>query len=242
MLQFTVEAWGPFACFTPPYAKVERISLPVPTPSALRGLLASIYGKPAEFYWTIDEIQVLNPIAYQKCRQNELQCKIAKNPTPIAIEAPNIHTQRQTQMLTDVHYRITATMHPRFPGKDFEKRISTQMERRLRTGQCFCQPCFGMRECVAYFAPGDTHPDKKPIPITQDFGLMTYDTHIPEKNVPGDDLLDLSLFHCTMVNGVIRVPDYNSPEVLKLGRPANMGLGKSYRGNKTNDNDTCAMA
>ena len=33
MKEITVEVWGDFACFTPPYAKVERLSYPFPTPS-----------------------------------------------------------------------------------------------------------------------------------------------------------------------------------------------------------------
>ena len=36
-----LEVWGDFACFAPPYGKVERLTYPVPTPSAIyRGLFA----------------------------------------------------------------------------------------------------------------------------------------------------------------------------------------------------------
>lgn len=222
MLTFTVDLWGPRACFTPPYAKVERLSLPVPTPSALRGTLDGIYCKPAEFYWTIDEIQVLNPIRYQSCRRNELTSKCS-GARPI----DSSRTQRAMTMLTDVCYRVTATMHPRYKDADFAKRISAQMERRLSEGKCFYQPYFGIRECVCNFAPGGYLADKTPIPVTQDFGLMTFDTHVPGRNTPGNADLDLSLYHCTMVDGVIRVPDYDSPEVLKLGRVLTAGSGLS---------------
>lgn len=40
-----LEVWGDFACFAPPYGKVERLTYPVPTPSAVRGILSSIYAK-----------------------------------------------------------------------------------------------------------------------------------------------------------------------------------------------------
>ena len=41
---------GDYACFTRPEMKVERVSYDVPTPSALEGLLKSIYWKPAIRY------------------------------------------------------------------------------------------------------------------------------------------------------------------------------------------------
>ena len=37
---------GDYACFTRPEMKVERVSYDVPTPSALEGLLKSIYWNP----------------------------------------------------------------------------------------------------------------------------------------------------------------------------------------------------
>jgi len=38
-----VRVWGDFACFTRPELKVERVSYPIPTPSAARGVLEAIY-------------------------------------------------------------------------------------------------------------------------------------------------------------------------------------------------------
>lgn len=49
--EIALEVWGDFACFAPPEAKVERLSSPVPTPSAARGIYSAIYSKPMEFYW-----------------------------------------------------------------------------------------------------------------------------------------------------------------------------------------------
>lgn len=39
-----VKVWGEYACFTRPEFKVERISYPVMTPSAARGILEAIFG------------------------------------------------------------------------------------------------------------------------------------------------------------------------------------------------------
>jgi len=38
---------GDYACFSRPEMKVERVSYDVPTPSALEGLIKSVYWKPA---------------------------------------------------------------------------------------------------------------------------------------------------------------------------------------------------
>ena len=63
--QVTITVWGDFALFSRPEGKVERITYPVPTPSAVRGMLASIYSKPAEFYWQVQRIEVLKKIQKQ---------------------------------------------------------------------------------------------------------------------------------------------------------------------------------
>lgn len=41
-----LRTWGELACFTRPEMKVERVSYPVITPSAARGLLEAILYKP----------------------------------------------------------------------------------------------------------------------------------------------------------------------------------------------------
>ena len=50
-MEIIVDVWGDFACFSRPESKVERLTYPVPTPSAMRGVLSAIYSKPNEFYW-----------------------------------------------------------------------------------------------------------------------------------------------------------------------------------------------
>lgn len=46
---------GPLACFTRPEMKVERMSYPVMTPSAARGVLEAILYKP-QFRWWVRSI------------------------------------------------------------------------------------------------------------------------------------------------------------------------------------------
>lgn len=209
MPDICVDLWGPRACFTPPYGKVERLSYPVPTPSAIRGILSGIYAKNVEFYWRIKRIEVMNPIQYFDCKRNELKSRLQTTPKPI--DASQDHTPRNTVMLKDVKYRVTASIMPLLPRFQRDPApLEAQATRRIEHGSCFYQPYLGIRECECYFAPADM--SAKPIPVTQDFNLMTYDTFVPHelKGAPS-----LSLYHATMVDGVIEVPEYDSPYVLK---------------------------
>ena len=54
---------GDYACFSRPEMKVERVRYDVPTPSALEGLIKSVYWKPAVRY-QINKIVVFNPIEF----------------------------------------------------------------------------------------------------------------------------------------------------------------------------------
>jgi len=58
-----LRTWGDLACFTRPEMKVERVSYPVITPSAARGLLESILYKP-QFRWRIRRVAVKKPIRF----------------------------------------------------------------------------------------------------------------------------------------------------------------------------------
>lgn len=72
-----VHVWGDFACFTRPEMKVERVTYPVPTPSAARGILGALFWKP-EFKWHVKEIWVLNPINYHSVLRNEVKSEASK--------------------------------------------------------------------------------------------------------------------------------------------------------------------
>src|SRR3990170_4955387 len=73
----SVRVWGDFACFTRPEMKVERVTYPVMTPSAARGVLEAIYWKP-EFAWRIEEVWVLQPIRYFSILRNEVNSRASE--------------------------------------------------------------------------------------------------------------------------------------------------------------------
>ena len=91
-MDIVLDVWGDYACFSRPEAKVERMSYPVPTPSAIRGFLSGIYSKPPEFYWQVRRIEVMKPIQFISFKRNEVKGKLGRTP----IEVEDERTQRQT--------------------------------------------------------------------------------------------------------------------------------------------------
>jgi CRISPR-associated protein Cas5d len=86
----SVKVWGQFALFTRPELKVERLSYPMMTPSAARGILDAILFRP-QMQWHVRRITALEPrfppgfpeeatrLPYRLVgiRRNEIQGKIA---------------------------------------------------------------------------------------------------------------------------------------------------------------------
>ena len=215
MREIVLEVWGDFALFSEPAAKVERMTYPFMTPSAARGLLSSIYSKPKEFYWQVNRIEVLRPIQYISFKRNEVKCTVSDKP----IFTDEERTQRQSVALKDVRYRIAASIIPQpdFAGK--ETQLYEQAFRRIRTGKCYMQPSLGLKEFVAYFEEYDptVHTDR-PIEDSMDIGLMVYDIFdLHDCSVQKKTSFQLSLFHAVMDHGVIKIPPYDSPDILKGG-------------------------
>ena len=205
--EIALEVWGDFACFCPSYAKVERLTSPVPTPSAARGIYSAIYSKPAEFYWQITRIEVLNPIRYISFKRNEVKSTV------------NIKTKVEDSILytdEDRTQRIVAVIKPQPTYTGTIEQLYSQALRRIRSGKTFYQPSLGLREFVCYFEESDL--TRKPIEDSMDLGLMLYDVFdlhdyiVRKKTQP-----KVSLYHAIMEHGVIQVPPYDSDEVLKGG-------------------------
>ncbi len=130
-----VDVFGDMACFSRPECKVERLTYPVPTPSAVRGIFSAIYSKPAEFYWQVRRIEVMKPIRYMNIMRNEVKCKVQKKPKLVEEE----RTQRNAQMLRDVYYRITADIIKRKSFSGTYEQLAAQAENRISNGKCYFQ-------------------------------------------------------------------------------------------------------
>lgn len=173
-----VKVWGDFACFTRPEMKVERVSYPVMTPSAARGVLEAIFWKP-EFAWRVEEIWVLNEIRYFSILRNELK-NAASERTARSWEqwgggyvASEDRAQRHTLALRDVAYMIRARPEPSSGETSDAAKYQDQFRRRVRRGQCFATPYLGCREFSAAFGPPVG--DERPIPLTGAIGRMLHD-------------------------------------------------------------------
>ena len=214
--EIRLEIFGDLACWTPPWAKVERLTYPVPTPSAIRGILSSIYSKPVEFYWQITRIEVLHPIRYISFMRNEVKstASIKSDAAASIIYTDEDRTQRQTQALKDVRYRVSAVICKREGYNGTVAQLYEQAYRRIRAGKAFCQPSLGMREFVCYFEESDM--TRKPIAEDRDLGLMVYDVFdLHDYSIDKKTKPSVSLYHAVMKNGVVEVPLYDSDAVLK---------------------------
>ena len=164
-----VLVWGGLACFTRPEHKVERVSYPVMTPSAGRGVLEAIYWKP-EFDWVVEGIDVLKPIREHAFTRNEVNRRATGMNGFVASEA---RTQRYTVALRDVAYVIRARQELRPHERDSVYKHRDVFRRRVERGQCFHRPYLGCREFAGHF--GKPTGEEVPIAATADLGPMLLD-------------------------------------------------------------------
>lgn len=211
MCVIRLEVWGKYALFSRPELKVERVSYDVPTPSAARGLVESIYFHPG-LKWNIRKIYVLNPIKFTNIRRNEVKGKILASDARSAImgsksdlyiAASQQIVQRAAMVLQDVHYVIEAEfeMTDRAAPGDNPGKFQDIITRRMAKGQCFHTPYFGCREFPANFRPwvGGSVPT---IPETKDLGIMLYDFDYSD---PAN--ITPLYFHAKLENGVLNATD-----------------------------------
>jgi len=235
MKGFCLEVSGPFACFTRPEMKVERVSYDVITPSAARAIFDAILWKPA-ISWHITKIEVLTPVKWISVRRNEVG-KIA-SPRTNGLFIEEERQQRAGLILRDVRYRLHGAFDfipPAQRGKVIrpvpewlenaeEKQVlrddetpakyAAMFERRAKKGQHFHQPYLGCREFAADVRLVDaSQPQPQPIPDNRELGWMLYDLEYPK---PGsNDLPSPLFFRAEMKAGVILVPDRNNMEEVR---------------------------
>jgi CRISPR-associated protein Cas5d len=225
MKGFCLEVSGPYACFTRPEMKVERVSYDVITPSAARAIFDAILWKPA-IRWHVKKIEVLAPIKWISVRRNEVG-KVA-SPRSDGLFIEDERQQRAGLFLRDVKYRLFAEFEfippekrniainpvpewlvdakesveikkPDIKPDETEAKYAAMFERRAKKGQCFTQPYLGCREFTAEFHL--VNPQSAPVtPIseTRDLGWMLYDLDFSDATNPKPQF-----FHAFINNGVI---------------------------------------
>lgn len=195
---FKVELCGSYALFSRPEFKVERVSYDIITPSSARGILESVFWKPA-FRYVIDKIHVINEPKFTNIRRNEVCAKILASDmrklmsgaqaSKDYINTKEVIQQRASMVLTNVHYIIEAhfEMTDEAGETDTPEKHYNMMLRRLRKGQTFHQGYFGCREFPAKIRviENDVIP-KSNIVGEKDLGFMLYDMDFsdPENITP----------------------------------------------------------
>lgn len=207
LIPVEVQVWGDFACYTRPENKVERVSYPVMTPSAARGVLDAIFWKP-QMAWRIHEIWVLRPIRYFSIRRNEINTRQSERAArgwlaarTGGYDATEDRAQRHTLALRDVAYRIRADIVVRPGVSDDVAKYRDQFRRRVARGQAFSRPYLGCREFAAHFGPPD--PAERPIERDEDLGLMLFDlVYTADASGHGQP----RFFEARLEGGILRVP------------------------------------
>ncbi|MCL2717786.1 MAG: type I-C CRISPR-associated protein Cas5c [Lachnospiraceae bacterium] len=212
--------WGDYACFSRPELKVERVSYDIITPSAARGILDSIYWKPAIF-WKIDKLHVINSIEFTNIRRNEVADtaslskvkKIMKNPEPYHIISTDVRHQRAALVLRNVEYVIEAhfDLTDKAGELDTVEKHYNIVLRRLRKGQFFSKPFLGTREFPCDFEIIENNDIPKSQLIGErDLGYMLYDMgyHIDNQK----QWVEPAFFRAVLNNGTL---DLTSVEVVQ---------------------------
>jgi len=204
---------GDVACFTRPELKAERVSYPVITPSAARGVLEAVLWKPA-ICWRVERIKVLAPISFTSFRRNELGA-VAAPPSRSVVTRGGRHDdffvedrrqQRNTVALREVDYVIEArfSLTERAGPDDNRAKFVDMFRRRVEGGQHFHQPYLGCREFAADVSAvdGATPP---PISETRELGLMLWDIDYA-RDQDGSPQNRAIFFAAQLVCGVLEVP------------------------------------
>lgn len=212
-----LRVWGDYACFTRPEMKAERVSYDVITPSAARGIIESIYWKPA-IKWVIDKITVLSPIEFGNIMINEVKSKAKRPPQKLdgadfddlVIFSKDDISQRRMMYLKNVDYIIEAHFEPTGIGEDTNdcKKHYNIALRRLKEGQCYKQPCLGLRDFSANFCWVDeSEVVTSPLSGECDLGFMLYDLEFKYKGDKPLNDADPVFYRPIMKDGVIDVAE-----------------------------------
>lgn len=200
-------------------------------------MLDAIYFHP-QFRWVVHRVEVLFVPQWISLRRNEVKERINLNAVGKYMQGDSVEpiladgdksitgsdekgrTQRQTMAIRQPRYRLHASIEPWPEFRKIQKKFNDVFERRLKNGQCFHQPYMGQREFVAFFSQPST---KQPIPMSQDLGLMVFDTHDQSRPGSGYDPAFVSLFRAKMIDGVVDYPAFESDEVLKPAQTTGAG-------------------
>jgi CRISPR-associated protein Cas5d len=174
--------------------KTERVSYPLPTPSAARGVLEAVFWEP-EMYYLIDSIGVVKRGKWFSFRRNEVQKVVSLDAARAAMAGKRAldpieagggaadAAQRNMLALAGVEYVITAEVRltaKANPPADNVWKYVEQARSRAARGKCAHRPYLGVRECAADFEAVD---DPAAVALDAGYndepGIMLYDVFDP---------------------------------------------------------------
>lgn len=158
---------GEYGCFSRPEFKVERVSYPILTPSAARGVLEAIFWRP-EIRYQIRRIGIHRLGRQMVILRNELSDRQGRS--PLVVEEKR--QQRSSLVLKDVAYIIEADVIVQPHTSAPIAKYLDQIRRRIMRGQCHHTPYLGTREFAADFGPVD---DTQPSMLDLHIGTMLFD-------------------------------------------------------------------
>lgn len=208
----SVKVFGNGALFVRPESKVERVSYPIITPSAARGILEAIFWKP-EFKYQITKIKALEWPEFTSIVRNETSSKAVINKVfmnnPINKYIEDTRQLRHSLFLKKVAYIIEAEIILLEETADPIKKYEVMFNRRVTKGQCFARPYFGTREFSCHF--GCVEGNEEIIDWTEEVGPMFFD-YFYSKN---KEITDPHYFNANIVKGEMTIPQYLYREVYK---------------------------
>ena len=215
------EASGPFACWTRPDLKVERVSYPVPTPSGARGVVEAVFWKP-EVSVVIRRVEVLSPVRWARITRNEVTnivtddwlSKASADPGH-RFDAAEERDQRSTLLLRDVRYRIHFQYVLRPQAGEPVAKYRDQFRRRVERGACYQQPFLGTREFSAAFGPASPDP---PQPFDLDPFIMLHSIDYGDR---GQETY--SWFAAEIRGGILEIP----PQGIQLAAPNHRAMSRA---------------
>ncbi len=212
----TFKVFGRYALFTDPLTRVggEKYSYQIPTYEALKGVLSSVYWKPA-IVWFIDKVRVMKPIRSQTRSAKPVKYGGKGYEHDLSIYTYLADVEYQVQARFDWNYQREDMAHDRNENKHFF--VAKRMIERGGRRDVF----LGTRECQAYVEPcefgeGASFYDDYPGEIP--FGMMFHGFSYPDEL--GKDELQARFWRPKMEKGVVEFirPDECDPNLVKFVR------------------------
>lgn len=208
---------GKMALFTDPATKTggEKLSYPIPTYQALKGIVENIYWKPT-IYWVVDAVRIMNAINMQPRGMKPLKQSGGN--------ALSIYTY-----LIDVKYQVRA--HFEFNMFREDLRIDRSVQKHISIARRMIEfggrrdIFLGTRECQAYVEPCAFGEGKSRFDETGTipFGIMYHGISYP--NEIGDKTLYVRLWDAKMQNGVVKFP---TPKECNIVQPIRNVTSKCF--------------